>query len=71
MLRQSWKTLQADGSTVTDMTVQANILRQYFHVPSTVAARSKALNVLVRSNAGIVGLNPTRGIDVCVRLFCV
>jgi hypothetical protein len=24
-----------------------------------------------RSNAGIVGSNPTRGMDVCVRLFCV
>jgi hypothetical protein len=24
-----------------------------------------------RSNTGIVGSNPTRGMNVCVRLFCV
>jgi hypothetical protein len=24
-----------------------------------------------RSNTGIVGSNPTRGMDVCARLFCV
>jgi hypothetical protein len=34
--------------------------------PSTMAARSKALIVFVRSNAGIVGSNPTEGMDVCV-----
>jgi hypothetical protein len=34
--------------------------------PITVAARSKAWTVFVRSNTGIVGSNPTRGIDVCV-----
>jgi hypothetical protein len=37
----------------------------------TVAARSKAWTVFVRSNAGIVGSNDTRDMDVCVRLFCV
>jgi hypothetical protein len=36
----------------------------------TVAARSKAWNVFGRSNAGIMGSNPTEGMDVCVRLFC-
>jgi hypothetical protein len=36
-----------------------------------VAARSKARTVFVRSNAGIVGPNPTQGMNVCVRLFCV
>jgi hypothetical protein len=34
-------------------------------------ARSKAWTVFDRSNTGIVGSNPTRGMDVCVRLFCV
>jgi hypothetical protein len=29
------------------------------------------LAVFARSNVGIVGSNPTRGIDVCLRLFCV
>jgi hypothetical protein len=39
--------------------------------PITVAARSKALTVFACLNAGIVGSNPTRGMDVCLRLFCV
>jgi hypothetical protein len=39
--------------------------------PITVAARSKAGNVFARSNTGIVGSNPTQGMDVCLRLFCV
>jgi hypothetical protein len=37
----------------------------------TVAARSKAWTVFARSNAGIVGSNPTQVMDVCLRLFCV
>jgi hypothetical protein len=37
----------------------------------TVAARSKAWTVFARSNTGIVGSNPTRGMDVCVCLFCL
>jgi hypothetical protein len=24
-----------------------------------------------RSNIGVMGSNPTRGVDICVRLFCV
>jgi hypothetical protein len=36
-------------------------------LPITVTARSKAWTVFVRSNAGIVGSNPTRGMDVFVR----
>jgi hypothetical protein len=39
--------------------------------PITVAARSEAWTVFVRSNAGIVGSNSVQGMDVCVRLFCV
>jgi hypothetical protein len=39
--------------------------------PATVATQSKAWTVFARSNAGIVGSNPTQGMDVCVRLFCV
>jgi hypothetical protein len=31
-----------------------------------VVARSKAFTVFVRSNAGIVGSNPTQGMDVCM-----
>jgi hypothetical protein len=37
----------------------------------TLAARSKARNVFVRSNTGIVGSNCTRGIHVCLRLLCL
>jgi hypothetical protein len=40
-------------------------------LPITVAARSKAGTFFARSNTGIVSLNPTRGMDVCVRLFYV
>jgi hypothetical protein len=37
-----------------------------------MAALSKALTVFARSNAGIVGLNPTQRHEcLCVRLFCV
>jgi hypothetical protein len=31
-----------------------------------MAARTKAWNVFVRSKTGILGLNPTQGMDVCV-----
>jgi hypothetical protein len=38
--------------------------------PITIAARSKAWTVFARSDAGIVGSNPTQGIDVwCVYAF--
>jgi hypothetical protein len=39
--------------------------------PITVATQSKAWIVFARSNNGIVDLNPTWGMDVCFRLFCV
>jgi hypothetical protein len=41
--------------------------------PTTVGARSKALTTSIfdRSNTGFVGLNPTQGMDVCLRLFSV
>jgi hypothetical protein len=39
--------------------------------PITEAAWSKARTFFANSNTGIVGSNPTRGMDVCVRLFCV
>jgi hypothetical protein len=42
-------------------------------MPVTVTERSKACTVFARSEAGIVGSNPTQGIDVwCVcAFFCV
>jgi hypothetical protein len=39
--------------------------------PIAVSARSKAWTVFLRLNPAIVGSNPTRGMDVCVCLFCV
>jgi hypothetical protein len=42
-----------------------------FLLPITVAARPETWNVFVRSNTGIVGSNPTWGMDDCIRLFCV
>jgi hypothetical protein len=39
--------------------------------PIAVASWSKASTVFARSNTGIVGSNPTRGMDVSARLFCV
>jgi hypothetical protein len=39
--------------------------------PITLAPRSKIWTLFARSNAGIVGSNPTQGMDVCVRLFSI
>jgi hypothetical protein len=46
--------------------VHANCL-----LPITVATRYNVWTVFARLNAGIVGSSPTRGMGVCVRLFCV
>jgi hypothetical protein len=51
-------------------------LQQHYNVitnklPIAVAARSKAWTVFARSDAVIVGSNPTQGMYVCVRLFYV
>jgi hypothetical protein len=46
-------------------------IQSCFREPITVTARSKAWTVFARSNTEIVGSNPIRGMDVCVRLFCV
>jgi hypothetical protein len=48
-----------------------NYVRRLVHEVITLAARSEALTFFARSNAGIVGSNPTQGMDACVRLFCV
>jgi hypothetical protein len=36
-----------------------------------VVARSKSWIVFARSDTNIVNSNPTWGMDICVRLFCV
>jgi hypothetical protein len=40
-------------------------------MPITVVALSKAWTVFAQSNAGIVGSNPTQGMDVCVCVYSV
>jgi hypothetical protein len=40
-------------------------------MPITVAARSKARNVFLCSDAGIVGSNPTQGMDMYVCFYSV
>jgi hypothetical protein len=39
--------------------------------PITVAERSEAWTVFARSNTAILSSNPTRGMDVFGRLFCI
>jgi hypothetical protein len=50
-------------------------LRSLQNTTTTLVERSEAGNVFPRSNTGIVGSNPTRGMDVCVSsvfvLLCV
>jgi hypothetical protein len=43
----------------------------FIFVSSLTVARSKAWTVFARLNTGIVGSNPTRDMNVCVRLLCV
>jgi hypothetical protein len=47
----------------------AFVRRQITKQPITVAARSKAWTVFARPNAGIMGSNPTQGMDVCIVCF--
>jgi hypothetical protein len=46
-------------------------IHQSLSWPITVGAPSKAWNGFARSNTGIVDSNPTWGMDIYVRLFCV
>jgi hypothetical protein len=39
------------------------------NVTMTMAMQSKSLIFFPISNAGVVGLNPSQGIDICVRLI--
>jgi hypothetical protein len=59
-----WKDRKAEPSST-------NKHRKNTKLPITAAARSKAWTVFARSNAEILGSNPTQGMDICVRLFCV
>jgi hypothetical protein len=58
---------------LTHCACKPELCRLYYNnnKPITVTARSKAWTVIARSNAGIMDSNPIRGMDVCVRLFCL
>jgi hypothetical protein len=51
--------------------ISSDIHSANIELPITVVARSKASTVFAHTNAVIVGSNPTQGMDVCMRLFCV
>jgi hypothetical protein len=58
------------------MLEQFNRIHIYFLLQFTmalpkVAARPNAWTAFARSNAGIVGSNPTQGMDVCVCVYSV
>jgi hypothetical protein len=63
-------TLKKEATCSSEILVDIQ-LSTWCYVPITGAARSKAWTVFAHSNTGIVGLNPTRGKNVCVHLFCV
>jgi hypothetical protein len=48
-----------------------NLNRPIRWTPITVAARSRTWTVFGRSKPGIVGSNPTQGMDVCVCVYSV
>jgi hypothetical protein len=55
----------------SDLVYQSHSILGLFTLPPiSVTVRSKAWTVFARSNAGIVGSNPTQGMDVYERLFC-
>jgi hypothetical protein len=54
-------------SIVSSTNVNTLIYRLNFcELPVSTAARSKASTVFGRSNIGIAGSNPSRGMDVCL-----
>jgi hypothetical protein len=52
------------------LTFSLFLVHKLFFRPITAAERSEAQNVFTRSGTGIVGSNPSRGIDVCLCFFC-
>jgi hypothetical protein len=49
-----------------DVILNIDLCFSYCASPIAVVARSKVRNVFTRSNTGIIGSNPTLGMDVCV-----
>jgi hypothetical protein len=50
-----------------EMTIYIDFPTYYFCFPVPVAERSEARTVFDRSNSGIMGSNPPRGMDLCPR----
>jgi hypothetical protein len=53
------------------LTKSENSRLVYLNMPVTVAERSKSCTIFASSEAGIVGSNPTQGMDVCCLCVCV
>jgi len=70
MRLRNWKNVNCSVTKITLCRgkLQISVNRQY-HLTSSVpvAAQSKAHMVLASSNTAIVGSNPARGMDVCLR----
>jgi hypothetical protein len=77
MIMQLTTSLSDDGATSEILFIfwkwehDFKILCTRVLVPTTVTARSKAWTAFPCWNIGIMGSNPTWGMDVCVCLFCV
>jgi hypothetical protein len=74
-LIQSFNAVLSELLTVSLSKLQINVsyisASRVVSLPITVASWFKTSTVFARSNIGIVDSNPTLGMDVCVRLFCV
>jgi hypothetical protein len=71
MKRFNWNLIQETKYIRAKCDRTLKIVFRTGRVPITEAARYNAWTVFAGSNAGIVGSDPTQGMDVCVRLFCV
>jgi hypothetical protein len=47
------------------------LISNYIYFHKRLYFVSLSINIFARSNAEVVGSNPTRGMDVCLPLFCV
>jgi hypothetical protein len=64
--KQLRKCLPLTGSIILYWLGTTDIFKYNLKQPITLTALSKARNIFTCSNTEIVGLNPTRGMDVCV-----
>jgi hypothetical protein len=71
MKRFAWNLIEETNYIIAKYDRTLKIVFPTGSVPITVAARSKAWTVIARSNTGIVGLNPTSGMDVWCVCVCV